>query len=268
MCIAYIDFDPRRPAPLYIAANRDEFHQRPTQPIHLWPDHPGLLAGRDLEAGGTWLGIHLHTHRFALVTNYREPNHPTPPNAISRGHLVQNFLIGTLKAADYLKHLQQQAHRYAGFNLIVGDDLISPHATLWYYSNRSPEPPRSLAAGRYVLSNHLLDTPWPKANRLKQNMIQALQAPTMTQQLENSLKALNDRRQDSVHCLPHTGLSLDREQLLSSIFIVSPDYGTRCSTVLIMSAQNKGLLSEQSYTAQGHPTDRIDWPLQFSLNNG
>src|SRR5699024_10545156 len=154
MCIAYIDFQPNQPYPLRIAANRDEFHQRPARTAHYWPDHSGLLAGRDLKAGGSWLGIHAPTPRFAVVTNFRAPGHTAPTDAISPGRLVHHLFIGAPADQDSLLAIAQDSHRYAGFNLIVGERLTHNTAALWYYGNRAADGPKQLPAGRYALSNH------------------------------------------------------------------------------------------------------------------
>lgn len=267
MCIAYIDFQPNQPYPLRIAANRDEFHQRPAQTAHYWPDHSGLLAGRDLKAGGSWLGIHPTKQRFALVTNFREPGHPAPTDAISRGRLVQDFLIGDQAAKEYLLAIAQDSHRYAGFNLIVGERLTHNNAALWYYSNRAADGPKQLPAGRYALSNHLLNTPWPKTKRLSKLMIDALAQDTLTQQLRSSLQVLRDDTQAPNSELPNTGISHELEKNLSSVFIIGPEYGSRCSTVILISASGKGIFCEQSYDPNGQPRERIDWPLQLRPNN-
>jgi len=266
MCIAYIDFQPNQPYPIRIAANRDEFHQRPAQTAHYWVDHPGLLAGRDLEAGGSWLGIHPDNQRFALVTNFREPGHPVPTDAISRGQLVQNFLIGGHTAKEYLLEIAAHSHRYAGFNLIIGERLTQADATLWYYSNRSADGPKKLPPGHYALSNHLLNTPWPKTKRLAKLMTNALTKDTLTQQLNCSLEVLRDDTQASDSVLPETGISPALEKRLSSIFIISPQYGSRCSTVVLISASGKGIFCEQNYAPDGQPVERIDWPLQLKPN--
>lgn len=267
MCIAYIEFQPNHPFPLRIAANRDEFHRRPAQLAHYWKDSSGILAGRDLEAGGSWLGMHPDNKRFALITNYREPERPAPQGAISRGRLVQEFLTTQLNAQEFLNSVEEQSDRYAGFNLVLGEHLNDPCAALWYYSNRAAQKPLKLSAGSYVLSNHLLNTPWPKTKRLKKLMFEAFKANTLHEQIENGLKALCDNTQAPVENLPNTGLSQEMESLLSSIFIVSPDYGSRCSTVILLTENGQGVFCEQSYAADGLVTDRIDWPLQLRPNN-
>lgn len=157
MCLLVLAFRQLPGEPVLLAANRDEFHDRPAAPAQFWPEAPRLLAGRDLLAGGTWLGLTRHG-RFAAVTNYREPPRGTAPRA-SRGHLVRDYLLGAATAGDYLRALQRRADDYAGFNLLLGDA-----GQLWWYSNRGG-PPQRLAPGVYGLSNALLDTVAETADR-------------------------------------------------------------------------------------------------------
>lgn len=262
MCIAYIHFDPRHRWPLIVAANRDEFHARPSALARYWPQSPDLLAGQDLEADGTWLGLNQRARRFALLTNYRDLRATTPVEAISRGLLVRDFLQSGTSAASYLQQITAQNARYAGFNLLLGERLGQRSATLWYYSNRSQIPARALPAGSYALSNHLLSTSWPKVNELKTQMDQLIGCTT-DMNPESFFQILQDRQPASDHELPDTGLDKERERLLSSIFIQSPDYGTRCSTVIMVDGNGSGLFSEQSYDPQGQWIDRLDWPLNF-----
>jgi len=253
VCIAYLALYAHPDWPVFIAANRDEFHQRPARAAAPWPNRPDIVSGLDLQAGGTWMGV-TTSGRFALVTNYREPGavlDPVPDR--SRGALVADFLSATASASDYLAAIP--AKRYQGFNLIVGDG-----ACAYYLSNRDPHSPRALAPGRYALSNHLLDTPWPKVERLRQAL-----APYPSDALRQSLQPVFDALADATPArdaqLPDTGLPLARERMLSSVFIQSPDYGTRCSTVLAMRADGWGIFSEQSFNAQGVGVMRHDWPL-------
>lgn len=254
MCIAYLSLG--HPAwPVLVAANRDEFHARPAAAAAPWPGHEQLIAGRDLTAGGTWLGC-AAGGRFALLTNYREPGVPVPAHAPSRGLLVRDYLLGGQSAAHYIDGVARHAQDWAGFNLIVADAQ-----GVWYLGNRDPRhAPRQLGPGQYVLSNHLLDTPWPKARRLRA-ALQALPAPDWTQYPERVFALLRDTTQAPADELPDTGLGPVREQLLSSPFIVSPEYGTRCSTLITGDAAGGLSLSELSYDAEGAPTERHDWHL-------
>lgn len=256
MCIAYLALRSHPDWPLFIAANRDEFHQRPTLAAAPWQNHPDIIAGIDLEAGGTWLGV-TQQGRFALLTNYRDANKQIA-DAPSRGNLVSAYLTASIPAADYVDTVSQKADTYNGFNLIAGD-----LNTASYLSNRSPvSGGQILEQGQYVLSNHLLDTPWPKAERLR-HMLEQLDMDSLTQSLRTVFNILKDTTPADDSDLPSTGLSLERERLLSSPFIISPDYGTRCSTVILVHKSGQTLVSEISYDAAGAETQRHDWPFRI-----
>jgi uncharacterized protein with NRDE domain len=252
MCIAYLSLG-NPDWPLLIAANRDEFHARPTRAAAPWPESPNLIAGLDLQGGGTWMGV-TASGRHALLTNYREPGHPAPPGAPSRGLLVRDFLLREDDPAAWIDTVAARSDDWAGFNLIVGDARQT-----WYLGNRdSARAPRRLSPGRYVLSNHLLDTPWPKAARLRDSL-DALPPATWAAAPEQVFERLRDTTPAEDARLPATGLTLEFERLLSSPFIISPDYGTRCSTVLARSADGRTLFSELGYDAAGRPLERHDW---------
>ncbi len=254
MCLAYLSLG-NPDWPLLIAANRDEFHARPTRAAGPWPEALHLIAGRDLQGGGTWMGV-TAAGRHALLTNYREPGHPVPPGAPSRGLPVRDFLLNADEPAAWIAALAARADDWAGFNLIVGDTRQT-----WCLSNRGPmRAPRRLEPGRYVLSNHLLNTPWPKAARL-QAALDALPPAAWASAPEQVFERLRDTAPAEDARLPATGLSLELEHLLSSSFIISPDYGTRCSTVLARAADGRTLFSELGYDAAGRPGERHDWRL-------
>lgn len=259
MCIAYLALRTHPDWPLFIAANRDEFHSRPTLAAAFWPDHPDIIAGIDCLAHGTWLGL-TRQGRFALLTNYRDPA-ALMPNAPSRGDLTSHYLTGRTSPADYARQIAATSSAYNGFNLIVGD-----LDNAFYTGNRMAPSPQAQAldSGRYILSNHLLNTPWPKAERLRR----ALDLFPLAQ-LEHSLtpvfELLKDSTQAADNSLPNTGIPLERERLLSSPFIVSPTYGTRCSTVIAVHASGRALFSEISYDVAGTATQRHDWPFQLSV---
>lgn len=255
MCIAYLSLGSNPDWPLFIAANRDEFHQRPTLAARPWPDAPQVIAGKDLSAGGTWLGM-TQTLRWALLTNFRDPgNHRA--HAISRGKLVSDFLLGEMPAEEYTKYIYSTADDYNGFNLIAGQGLQA-----WYVGNHaSCTGPVPLVPGRYALSNHALDTPWPKVERLR-NRLDALVPEGGELRLDPIYEILRDGSRPADDALPSTGVPLDTERLLSSIFIVSPNYGTRCSTIIALNAQGRGVFSETSYDSTGTALERHDWPLR------
>lgn len=230
--------------PLVLGANRDEFFNRPTEPANYWRDAPDLLAGRDLERGGTWLGI-TTSGRFAAVTNVREPVQKGV-QLRSRGDLTREFLTGDISAEVFLQQVEPQAQAYAGFNLLVGEFNDSENS-LYYLSNRR-EGIHKLASGVYGLSNHLLDSAWPKVDDGKKSLecaVSKLDGNDLNNHqlirdvLENPLTAADER-------LPDTGISYEREKALSSAFITLGDYGTRVSTVLTVK-DNKVSFSEQNY---------------------
>ncbi|MNX53204.1 hypothetical protein D3C86_838950 [compost metagenome] len=242
MCLAVLALHALPGIPVLIAANRDEFHARPTHPAAQWADAPGLYAGRDGLAGGTWMGVTAQG-RFALVTNFREPGRYLAP-APSRGALVEDYLRGNDSPQAYLARTHESDQAYNGFNLIVGDTRQA-----WYLSNRDG-PPRSLAPGIYALSNHLLDTPWPKLARTKTAFTEVL-GRTPQPDLPALFEALADRQTATDEDMPATGLPPDREKLLSSPFIVSPDYGTRSSSVLVLREGGAGQLDERRFAPDG-----------------
>lgn len=242
MCLAVLALHALPGIPVLIAANRDEFHARPTHPAAQWADAPGLYAGRDGLAGGTWMGVTAQG-RFALVTNFREPGRYLAP-APSRGALVEDYLRGNDSPQAYLARTHESDQAYNGFNLIVGDTRQA-----WYLSNRDG-PPRPLTPGIYALSNHLLDTPWPKLARTKTAFTEVL-GRTPQPDLPALFEALADRQTATDEDMPATGLPPDRERLLSSPFIVSPDYGTRASSVLVLREGGAGQLDERRFAPDG-----------------
>lgn len=256
MCIAYLALGLHENWPLLIAANRDEFHERPTRAAAPWPDHPDVIAGLDLKGGGTWLGV-TRQGRFGLLTNYRDRQ--LKAAAPSRGELVSQYLIGDMSASEYVSALCDQAPSYNGFNLIVGDLQQA-----WYASNRTPAlRPQALAGRSHVVSNHLLDTPWPKVERLRQ-ALDDMDADVLSETINPVFSALRDTVTAPDDSLPRTGLSLERERLLSSPFIISPDYGTRCSTVIAVHRSGQAFLSEISHDPAGQPVQRHDWPFRIA----
>lgn len=254
MCIAYLALNAHPDWPLFIAANRDEFHDRPARSAGPWPDHPDIIAGLDCKGNGTWLGI-THKGRFALITNYREPSTYISP-APSRGDLTRQYLTQTETPGHYAQEVLETGNAYNGFNLIVGD-----LSATYYVSNRAAQnEPQPMGPGRYVVSNHLLDSPWPKAERLRL-ALDLFPFERLEQSLTPVFDILKDNTRPADHALPNTGLSLERERLLSSPFIVSPQYGTRCSTVIAVHASGRALLSEVTYDPLGIAVERHDSPF-------
>jgi uncharacterized protein with NRDE domain len=223
MCLLFFSYRATPGYRLVVAANRDEFLSRPTAPLEFLDKEKTILAGRDLQGGGTWLGITAQL-KFAAITNYREPA-ANRADAPSRGEILMGYLTGELDAGHYIHSLAESGDRYNGFNLILGDS-----EDLYYYSNRSVGP-QLLAPGFYGLSNHLLDVPWPKVIRgkelLRHHMVETNRIDPL--QLLGSLK---DSQRPPDDQLPDTKVGLDWERLLSSIFIDGIDYGTRSSAVI------------------------------------
>ncbi len=246
MCLLLIALKTHPAYKLILLANRDEYYDRPTCPAAFWDDAPFLLAGKDLQGGGTWLGV-TRKGRIAAVTNYRDPA-SVRESAPSRGRLVSNFLLGQQGPLEYLDKVDQEAGKYNGFNLIIGDQ-----GQLFWYSNRG-DGVRALSPGIYGLSNYLLDTPWPKVVRGKDALTRLLsgqRAPS----LEELFHILADRTIPDDASLPHTGVELEWERILSPIFIVSPTYGTRSSTVLLIDMQDRVTFVEKTFNSDlDHPT--------------
>lgn len=242
MCLILFAYRAHPEYRLVLAANRDEFHDRPAAPADFWGDAPDVLAGRDLRGGGSWLGV-TRSGRFAAVTNYRDPRELLAPrSAPSRGELVSGFLRGSDSPAEYLDALSSRAAEYNGFNLLVGD-----RDALYWFSNRSGAAPVRLEPGVYGLSNHLLDTPWPKVVRGRAALRDALAAAAPLD-VEPLFRLLADRAPAADRELPDTGVGVERERLLSSPFIASPDYGTRASTVLLVRADGAARLVERTFS--------------------
>ncbi|MGH1439274.1 MAG: NRDE family protein [Cellvibrionaceae bacterium] len=266
MCVILFSYQPNTSTPLVLGANRDEFFKRPTAAAQFWDDKPNILAGRDLQAGGTWLGI-TQSGRFAAITNVREPG-VVVENPRSRGELTKDYLMGSQTPLSYLESILKHQDRYAGFNLLVGEFSALNSSTtgnhLYYLSNRG-EGIQELSSGTYGLSNHLLDSPWPKVIDGKAELRSRLQeAGTDHGQIRQILE--NPALADD-HRLPETGVDYEREKALSAMFIALPDYGTRTSTVLTM---NKGqiLFSEQNYHASSDGQPCLDGkPSIFKIDD-
>jgi uncharacterized protein with NRDE domain len=244
---------------LVVAANRDEFHERPAAPLALWPQGE-LLAGRDLRAGGAWLALD-RARRFGVVTNFRELQRPRA-GAPSRGALIPRFLTGTRGAGEFFGALEPEAPGYSGFNLLLADE-----ESLWYGSNRARPFARALPAGVYGLSNELLDTPWPKLLRVRGGFESWLATPA-AQSPAALFELLLDRTQSAGDGrLPESGLPRELEQVLSAPFVAHPTYGTRCSTVLLLQNDGGVHIAERRFDALGAPSGETelrlnpgDWP--------
>ncbi len=241
MCLIVVAIDLRADYPLMIAANRDEYFARASAPAAYWPDLPQVLGGRDLEQGGTWMGI-TRACRFAAVTNVRDGGRRAGRK--SRGWLVRDFLAGDASPEAYLEDVAAERAHYDGFNLIVGSGT-----RLLHYSNRSDRI-TVLGTGVYGVSNHLLDTPWPKVERAKQAMSTLAHASADT--LEAGLAhLLADDARAPDEDLPSTGVPLEWERVLSSAFIRTAGYGTRASTLILRAHDGSTLFRETGFGADG-----------------
>ncbi len=249
MCLIAFAWQAHPEYQLVVAANRDEWHDRPAALAAWWSDFPNILAGRDLKAGGTWLGI-TRSGRFAALTNFRDPS-DRKTGAPTRGKLVSDFLICDMGARDYLLALRERAHVYQGFNLLASDG-----SSLHYFSSRIGEiikvPP-----GVYALSNHTLNEPWPKVEKAKSSLSAALQGemPREARQLA-IYELLSDATPASDDALPDTGVGLEWERVLSPAMIVGERYGTRCSTVVSISLNGEISLTEFTRDENGTVSDQ------------
>lgn len=248
MCLIVLALDAHPHWPVVIAANRDEFFARPTQAAQFWPEQPDLLAGRDLEQGGTWMGI-TTSGRIAAITNFRDGTRARGSGKRSRGLLVRDFLTSTMDVDAFADALARAADDYDGFNLLFG-----AQGRFIHFSNRS-RVATPLPLGIYGLSNHLLDTPWPKVERAKLALREALQAPepALHERLEVLLR--DDARAPD-HALPDTGVTREWERMLSSVFIRTEAYGTRASTTVSIDRCGAIEFIERSFGANGDQIDR------------
>ncbi len=258
MCLIVLAWEASPKTRLAVAANRDEFFARRTAPAAWWTDAPDVLAGRDLEAGGTWLGV-TRKGRFAALTNFRDMSAPKKDGAPSRGALAADFLRGDVAAADYVAAVQPGAGRYHGFNLLVSDG-----AELWSFSNTEGDPVL-LGPGFWGLSNHLLETPWPKVTAARSRLEAALGAADGVEELERRLlDFLADRTTAPDGALPATGLPLDWERALSAAFVELPGYGTRASTALVVGTDGRARFAERTFGEGGTPLGEVREAFEVS----
>ncbi|MFZ5570053.1 MAG: NRDE family protein [Thermodesulfobacteriota bacterium] len=241
MCLILFAYDHHPDFRLILAANRDEFHDRPTLPLHFWPDKPALLAGRDLKARGTWLGV-TRRGRLAALTNFREPE-SVNSRAPSRGALVRDFLETELDAEAHLSRVAAMDAVYNGFNLLVGDINA-----LWYYSNRGPGILR-VPPGIHGISNHLMDTPWPKVTGGKAELERLIRTDAIDE--EALFRLLGDRTPPPPEQLPDTGVGPVWERLLAPRFITSNVYGTRSSSLVLIRKDLTVRMVERTFPVGG-----------------
>ena len=248
MCLVLVAYRIHPRYPLVLAANRDEFHARPALPMHWWNDGARMLAGRDLQAGGGWLGFDA-SGRMALVTNYRDLSLPRPTGT-SRGSLIGEFLGGNQGASEFVRATAARAGQFSGFNLLAMD-----HTGMGYVTSHPKPEARMLLPGVYGLSNRQLDTPWPKLLRTRERFEQELAGDHPRP--EALMRVFSDRTIAGDDALPDTGIGLEWERLLSAPFIVSDEYGTRCSTVVLIDRDGQVSVEERSHAGDGAVSVRV-----------
>jgi uncharacterized protein with NRDE domain len=239
MCLVFFSYKYPTGFDFFICANRDEFYSRKTIASHFWEDDPTVFAGKDLEAGGTWMGVQGNS-RFAFITNYRNLYLPKTENPISRGHLVKNFLLSRDSAIEYGNRVYETRNQYEGFNLVIGDSENC------VYINNKQNICKNLDAGSYGLSNGVLDEPWGKVNFLKESMSRIL-----VESFDNDtvFKILKNKTQYDELILPDTGIGVVKEKLLSSCFIEIPNYGTRSSMLIFKKKHEKLQFDEKIWVS-------------------
>lgn len=253
MCLIIFSWKPETKYPLVLVSNRDEFYDRPTADVHYWDDHPHILGGRDQQARGSWLAVN-QSGRIAAVTNYRK--WPAAPAEISRGQLVEGFLNSSLTHKNYMLNVEKRANKYSGFNFLAGD--IS---SLYYFSNHG-ESIKQLQPGIYGISNELLDSPWPKLLKARSAVSKVLNRDNYADPAE-LLHIMQDSETAPDHLLPDTGIGIERERLLSSAFIASPDYGTRNTSILMFNRNKQLSWHEQHYGVNGCHKESREYSISF-----
>lgn len=253
MCLILFAWRAHPAHALVVAANRDEYFERPSRTAAFWDDAPEVLAGRDLTAQGTWLGV-TRTGRFASITNYRNPAERMA-TAPSRGRLVTDFLTAACRPSEYLARVAPHADEYNGFSMLAAD-----RGSLVFYSNREGIV-RDVEPGVHGLSNHLLDTPWPKVEKGKERLGALLDRPFDP---EAYLQMLGDTEPAHDPHLPDTGVGVEWERRLSSIRIAGGHYGTRCSTVVRIDADGKAEFWERSYDREGGNSGTVNFSFTLS----
>jgi len=259
MCLLVLAWRAHPRYRLILAANRDEYHERPATPLAKWPAPSEILAGRDEKAGGTWLGLD-RARRYGIVTNFRELQRPRR-SAPSRGRLIPDYLASGVSPEAHLARLETDAPGYSGFNLILGD-----LEQLWYASNRLDQFSRALPAGIHGLSNEFLDSPWPKLQRVRRSFESWLHdaAEFTPDEAVPALLAMLADRTPAPEGSASTGLSPEWERTLSSPFVTHPSYGTRCSTILMIEPSGNTVMVERRFAASGESSG----DSEFLLNAG
>ena len=256
MCLILLGHQVSDQYSLVLVANRDEFMSRPTRYAYRWPDKPGIYGGRDLKSGGTWLAISTDG-RLAAVTNFRDPTNERT-DAPSRGALVTNFLESGLVPSEYLDAIRHSADSYNGFNLVVWEK-----GSLGYLSNRSNQASTQLASGIHGLSNHLINSQWPKVSKGKALLESLIKNGTVNP--SSFLTMIHDTQQAGDDDLPETGVGLELERVLSSMFIRTEGYGTRSSTVVLIRQDGEVTFVERNFDRNGKATNTSTFRWVISL---
>ena len=251
MCLILFSWDNHPKYKLIVAANRDEFYARPTSPLAIWEDENHVIAGKDLNAGGTWLGI-SQRGKFTALTNYRDPEN-IRDDAPSRGDLTKNYLSEEKDQHTFYQEVAPRLQEYNGFNLLNGN-----MERLSYFNNQDKKL-EEIGSGIYGLSNAFLDTPWPKVEKGKMKFQQAIDSESV--QVDSLLGLLDDRAIAKDEDLPATGVPLEWERRLSAMHIVSENYGTCCSTIVLVDYDGNGEIIEKSYPVGG----RKEQTLRFNF---
>ncbi len=259
MCLILFSYRSHPSYPLILAANRDEFYERPTAPAAFWDDAPHILAGRDLKEGGTWLGI-TRTGRLAAITNYRDPR-AVRDHAPSRGTLVSGFLRGDESPEEYIQRIRADAGRYSGFNLILGEG-----GALFHFSNMT-DAFQKIAPGMHGISNHLLDTPWPKVERGKR-LLEDIISDRRDVSPEEIFRILANTTHPDDRQLPDTGVGVAWERVLSAMFIRSEGYGTRSSTVILVDGEGNVSFVERSFSSVAGSRDTVRISFRMRTEEG
>ncbi len=253
MCLLVLAIDSHPEYQLVLAENRDEFFNRPTAAAGYWPEAPDVLAGRDLERGGSWFGV-TRTGRWAVVTNYRDFHHRRY-SRLSRGGLVSRFLQGGESVEQFRALLEKDDGQYAGLNFLAGD-----RREILYFSNTGGGA-RTLGRGIYGLSNHWLDTPWPKVAGIKKDFRHWIGSNATD--IEPLFDMLADRQLADDDQLPDTGIGREWERSLSARFVRGEEYGTRASTVFVVDRQDTATFIEKSFDHNGDEAGRREF--RFAL---
>ncbi len=232
---------------------RDEFYNRPTDKAHFWKDHPELLAGKDLQAGGTWMGI-TKPGRFAAITNYRDMKN-IKENAPSRGNITLDFLVSTISPEKYFNQIKNRLKDYNGFNLIFRNV-----DNLFYISNIKSELVKT-EPGIHGLSNAFLDTKWPKVEKSKMSLAESINSNQINE--ESLMKILDDKSFAEDENLPKTGVGIELERVLSSVFIKTEKYGTRCSTILLVDKNNNVKFVERTFLSKENRFNRNEFNFEI-----